>query len=176
MKIVLIVAQSLDGFITRHDEPGAGWTSPADKQWFRACLRQFDAQVMARKTYDTVRDEIDPRSGNAPFRIVMTRDPVKYAETQLEGKLEFSAAGPAGIIARLQAAGCRACTLLGGATVHDAFLDANLVDELWVTVEPRLFGCGTPVVGQSRDQQLQLIAVERLPDSDSVVLKYRPQK
>lgn len=174
MKIVLIVAQSLDGFITRHDEPGAGWASAADQKWFRAGLRQFDAQVMARKTYETVRDEIKPDAADAPVRMVMTRDPATYAPETIPQKLEFSDAGPAAIIAHLREAGCEACALLGGATVHDLFLDAGLVDELWVTVEPRLFGTGTPVVANRRDQQLKLIAVERLPDSDSVVLKYRP--
>lgn len=173
MRVVLIVAQSLDGFITRHDAPGADWASAADQAWFRRSLTQFDAQVMARQTYDTVRESILPRRTTGPFRVIMTRDPAKHAADHLQGRLEFTDQNPAGIVRRLTAQGCTACALLGGATAHDTFLAAGLVDELWVTVEPRLFGAGTPIVKAPQDRTLQLIAHERLPDSDSLVLKYR---
>ncbi len=173
MRIVLIVAQSLDGFITRHSEPGAEWTSPADKKWFRESLGQFDAQVMASKTYATVRERILQENCPAPFRMIMTRQPDQFADDQIPGKLEFSSAEPASIRDRLINAGCHACALLGGATAHDAFLATELVDEMWVTIEPRIFGTGTPVVAKRQDRELVLIDSQRLPKSDSVVLKYR---
>lgn len=173
MRTTLIVAQSIDGFITRHDAGGAGWTSPADKKWFRHCLEGFDAQVMARKTYDVARANILANRSTGPFRIVMTRDSAAYQADHLAGKLEFSAAAPNEIIERLQAEGCTKCALLGGAFAHDAFLAAGRVDELWITLEPRLFGSGTPVVSAEQDRQLELFHHERLPDSDSLLLKYR---
>ena len=173
MRVILIVAQSIDGFITRHDEPGADWTSPADKVWFRDCLAGFDAQVMARKTYDTVRSKILAQPYTGPFRIVMTRRPADYAEDQRPGNLEFSDQPAADIVKRLSDEGCSDCALLGGATAHDAFLAAGLVDELWITIEPRLFGTGTAVVGERQDRHLELLQSERLPGSDSMVLKYR---
>jgi len=173
MSITLIVAQSIDGFITRHDSGGANWTSPADKKWFRHCLTGFDAQVMASKTYDSARAGILANRSTGAFRIVMTRDPVRYQTDHLAGKLEFSAAAPSEIIERLQQEGCTKCALLGGAFAHDAFLEAGLVDELWITLEPRLFGSGTPVVSAKQDRRLELIHHERLPESDSLLLKYR---
>lgn len=173
MRIVLIVAQSLDGFITRHDEPGADWTSSADQQWFRHCLTKFDAQVMARRTYDTVRTNLLAQKSTGPFRIVMTRQPDNYAKDQLTGKLEFSDQPARDIVKRLADEGCSNCALLGGATAHDAFLAAGIVDEIWITIEPRLFGSGTPVVSDLQDRHLELFEHKRLPDSDSLVLKYR---
>ena len=51
MQLVLIAAQSLDGFITRHDEPGTAFTSPADQTHFRTVLQNFDCSVMGAETY-----------------------------------------------------------------------------------------------------------------------------
>ena len=173
MRIVLIVAQSLDGFITKHDESGASWASPADQHWFKDCLKSFDAQVMASSTYETARNMILAKRDAGPRRIIMTRRPDHFAADILPGKLEFSAEPAPAIAQSLQSSGVQQCALLGGAFAHDAFLQAGLVDELWVTIEPRLFGEGTPMVRLRQDQHLTLIDHQRLPNSDSVVMRYR---
>ena len=176
MRVVLIVAQSLDGFITRHDEPGVAWASEADQLWFRQSLQQFDSQVMASATYATVRDHLQIKLADGCLRIVMTRQPKSYAVDHQTNSLEFTDQSPATILQSLEQAERKSCALLGGATVHDAFLQAGLVDEIWVTVEPRLFGDGTPIIQQQQDQRLQLIDHQRLPNSDSLVVRYRVKK
>jgi dihydrofolate reductase len=174
VQVVLIVAQSLDGFITRHDTPGAGWASAADQRWFRSQLALFESQIMARTTYETVREEIRGRTREAdPVRMIMTRHPEAFAADTVPDKLEFSAATPPELLARLEDLGVGNCALLGGAAAHDAFLEAGLVDELRVTIEPRLFGGGTPVVRHLQDRHLELIDIQRLPDSDSCVARYK---
>lgn len=176
MRIVLIVAQSLDGFITRHDEPGVAWVSPADQKWFRGKLSEFDAQVMARTTFETVRGAILPLNQDGPTRVVMTRDPQQFAADAIPGLLTFTA-GPAGDIrTKLVSTGHQNCALLGGSVAHDAFLEARLVDEVWVTIEPRIFGTGTPVVRLQQDQHLEIMDLRRLPNSDSVVIRYRVKR
>ena len=108
--------------------------------------------------------------------MVMTRRPQEFASDQQPGALEFTADSPAEILQSLTHSQRTTCALLGGATAHDEFLQAGLVDEIWVTIEPRIFGRGTPVVRQSQDQKLELISSERLPDSDSLVVRYRVSK
>lgn len=176
MRVVLIVAQSLDGFITRHDEPGVAWVSTADQRWFRNSLQQFDCQVMAAGTYATVRDHLQTKSADDCLRIVMTRTPEAYQSDQQAGALEFTDQTPGAILQSLEQARRQSCALLGGAIAHDAFLQAGLVDEVWVTIEPRLFGRGTPVIKQRQDQSLEIIDHQRLPDSHSLVIRYRVKK
>ncbi|MEJ6603801.1 MAG: dihydrofolate reductase family protein [Opitutaceae bacterium] len=173
MRIVLIVAQSLDGFITCHEVPGVAWASAADQKWFRATLSEFDAQVMARATFETVRDQILPAKPTDPTRIIMTRTPDRYTEDSASGQLEFTADLPGAIHHKLVDAGHKNCALLGGSVAHDAFLTAGLVNEIWVTIEPRIFGQGTPVVRMKQDQRLELMDHQRLPESDSIVARYR---
>ncbi len=171
MRVTLIAVQSLDGFITRHDEPGAGFASAADQEHFRAVLQEFDCGIVGRTTYDQMRASGKYRPNPARRRVVLTRTPEKFAAGAVPGALEFTDAPPAAIVARLRAEGCRACALLGGAQAHSLFFAAGLVDELWLTVEARLFGGGTPLLSARADVRLRLLAHEPLGD-EVMLLKY----
>ncbi len=103
--------------------------------------------------------------------MVLTRDPARYTEVSVPGALEFTADKPAEVVARLRAGGRRACALLGGAQAHQLFLAAGLVDEIWLTVEARLFGGGTPLVSAPADVRLALLTHEAIGD-EALLLKY----
>ncbi|HEX2100054.1 MAG TPA: dihydrofolate reductase family protein [Candidatus Synoicihabitans sp.] len=172
MRVTLIAAQSLDGFITRHDEPGTAFTSAADKAHFTSVLKSFDCSIVGGETYRVARDHIRQRLGTQRRRLVMTRRPHDYAADVVPDALEFTAEPPAALLSRLRAHGHRACALLGGARLHHLFLTHGLVDAMWITIEPRLFGGGTPFLAGTADAHLKLEAAERLPASDSLLIRY----
>lgn len=175
MWVTLLAAQSLDGRITRHDEPGDGFSSPADKTWFREAMAGRDAWIMGGESYRWMRSQ---RDAGEPWRdglkrVVWTRSPEDYAAEAVPGRLEFSDATPADLVARLAAAGCRRCALLGGTQVYGAFLAAGLVDEVIVTVEPRIFGGGRPLAdAPALDARLRLRDCTPLADGGAVRLTY----
>ncbi|HEY0969184.1 MAG TPA: dihydrofolate reductase family protein [Opitutaceae bacterium] len=171
MQLVLIAAQSLDGFITRHDQPGAGFTSPEDKVWFGRALQDFDASILGGATYRAEHTLFLASRKPGRRRLVMTRQPAAYAADAVPGVLEFTAEAPAALVESLVGAGHRRCALLGGAQIHRQFLEAGLVDELWITLEPRLFGSGTPLVGGNVDISLKLLSTESL-GGDSQLVRY----
>jgi len=172
MRVVMIAAQSLDGFITRHGEPGSAFTSAEDKAHFRAAVAGFDACVFGGETYRVSRGFIRDRFPGRPLRVVVTRDPARFAADAIPGGLEFTAARPLDIADSLRTRGCRQCALLGGGQIHSLFLEAGLVDEVWLTVEPVLFGGGTPLVARPASISLELQASEKLGAS-TLLLKYR---
>ena len=170
MHVTLIAAQSVDGFITKHDEPGAGFTSEADKRFFRAALKEFDCCVMGSKSYEQARNTIQrhlPR-----VRIVLTRRPNDYASEASAGTLEFTSSPAQRVLEDLERRGCKRCALVGGGEIHGLFFEQGLVDELWLTVEPLLFGRGTPLCGRMVESRLELTSNERLEGS-TLLLKYR---
>lgn len=175
MRLTLIAAQSLDGFITRHDTPGSDFASAADRTWFRETLRAFDCCVMGGETYRTARNMIRAALMPERLRIVLTRSPEPFASDNIPSRLEFSSAAPAQLATDLGARGCKNCALLGGSQIHSLFLAAGLVDEIWLTVEPLLFGGGTPLLAQRTSTQLKLLALENL-SPDTLLLKYRVVK
>jgi len=172
MEVTLITAQSLDGFITKHDEPGTSFTSAADKKHFAATLGRFDASIMGGETYRVARSVIRSRLTAARRRIVLTRTPSAFAEDAVTGQLEFTDASAQSVISDLRSRGHRRCALLGGAQMHRLFLEAGCVDFIEISLEHRIFGGGTPFVNAAIDVTLTLIRHERIEGSNTLLLTY----
>jgi riboflavin biosynthesis pyrimidine reductase len=175
MRLVLIAAQSLDGFITRHDEPGTAFTSPEDKAYFHTVLAGFDAGIIGGETYRVSRDFIRASLPGRLLRVVLTRSPEKFAGDAVPGALEFTKAAPAAVAADLRGRGFKHCALLGGSHVHSLFFAAGLTDEVWLTIEPALFGAGTPLLARRAEVRLALQTVEKL-GPHTLLVKYHVQR
>jgi dihydrofolate reductase len=184
MQVVLFAAQSLDGKITRHEVAGDDFASAADKSHFRAEIRKCDACVMGAATYAVSKHQLRPDLLPGLRRVVWTRNPIAKAAEALPGLIEFTDESPSVTVARLRADGRKRCALLGGAKVNAAWLAAGLVDELCVTVESRVFGLGTPLIGDASnterpprlDVQLDLIEARPLAAGGPVLLRYAVKK
>ncbi len=171
MKVTLIAAQSVDGFITQHDLPGSDFTSAEDKEHFLKSLRDFDCQIMGAETF-----RVWQRSSTEPVRPkrpqwVLTRHSEAFTNAALPGWLEFTNEAPSPLLEKLASRGLQNCALLGGSQIHRLFLTANCVDELWLTVEPVLFGRGTPLVGSEMSVAMKLISHTHL-SANTLLLKY----
>ena len=93
----------------------------------------------------------------------------------MPGKLEFTNAAPAALAADLRRRGCARCAVLGGSHVHSLFLEAGLTDEVWLTIEPALFGGGTPLLARRADVRLDLRTIEKLGPA-TLLLKYQVRR
>ncbi|PTY05909.1 hypothetical protein DB347_16360 [Opitutaceae bacterium EW11] len=172
MVVTLIAAQSVDGFITRHDQPGSGFTSQADKHHFRTSLRDFDVRIMGATTYRVTRDITRRGLAANRLQVVMTRQPEAFRSDVVPGQLEFFDSQPDSLLSQLVSRGYQRCALLGGAQIHSLFLEAEAVDSLWLTIEPVLFGHGTHLIARTADIRLQLLSSEAL-SADTLLLKYQ---
>jgi dihydrofolate reductase len=173
IQVTLVAVQSLDGCITRGTEPGVGFASDADQAWFREALKQFDAIIMGRGTYEPVRDQVSQaiEAGSKRLRIVMTRRPGDWQTDRRSELLEFDSRPPAEIVSDLGARGYPEIMLLGGSTINQLFLETGLVDRIWLTLEPEIFGAGRRLVDGPIDGRFHLDETESLGDS-TVLLKY----
>jgi Dihydrofolate reductase len=186
MHVVLFAAQSVDGWITRHDEAGDAFTSEADKLHFRAAIRACDACVMGRATYEQSKERMRPQAFPGLRRVIWTRKPEARAAETIPGVLEFSSANPREIIDTLRAAGRKRCAILGGGSVNAAWLAAGLVDEVCLTVESRIFGHGVALAGNTvsdslggksserpaLDVRLALLEARTLAEGGPILLRY----
>ncbi|MDE3084885.1 MAG: dihydrofolate reductase [Verrucomicrobiota bacterium] len=173
MQVILLAAQSLDGFITRHGAPGSGFTSAEDKEHFRAALAGCDCSIMGGITY---RESCAAKPSNAARHrlcVVLTRTPTRNEAEARPDLLEFTDKAPEKIITDLRARGCTRCALLGGGQIYSLFLAAKQVDELWLTVEPILFGGGARLMTAAMDARLELLSSRKLNAAGTLVLRYR---
>jgi dihydrofolate reductase len=164
MRVIALAVVSLDGYIAHGDRSGTAFASAEDQRVFRMALREFQAVVMGRSTYEVERERIRQRPAGR-LRCVMTRSPERYASEELPGLLEFTDAAPRDLAYDLADRGVERLAVLGGSHIYRAFAAERVIHEWWITVEPLLFGSGTPLLSGPVDQRLRLIEQRRLNES-----------
>ncbi len=166
MKIMLLAAMTIDGKIARNEQHFVDWSSPEDKKLFRTTSKEARVIIMGNNTYRTL-----PAPLSGRLHIVLTT--TLEGKEQKPGAVEFTSDMPEKIVAGLEARGYTEAVLIGGAQVNSLFLLADHVDEIWLTIEPFIFGVGLDVFrGVSFDLKPRLLQVEKLNEGGSVLLKY----
>ncbi|MBT3865007.1 dihydrofolate reductase [Candidatus Peregrinibacteria bacterium] len=176
MKTVLIAAITLDGKISTSSSKDVDWTSKKDKAFFSKELKKAGVSILGRKTYQAALAAKHLTPGTR--RIIITRTPSKYKSHQVPGKLEFTNDTPKKIIAKLEKAGHKKAVISGGSEIYASFLKAKLIDEIYLTIAPKIFGKGVPLFANSlqnkqlKNLKLSLASVSKLGPSE-VLLKYK---
>ncbi|MBI3981127.1 dihydrofolate reductase [Candidatus Microgenomates bacterium] len=166
------MVSSVNGKITKGDNRHVrDWSSKEDAQLFTKLKEKNNLTVIGSKTYEAARRNMRHRVGQ--LRIVLTTNPKKYRREQIAGQLEFTKEKPVDLVNRLEKKGHQRLLLLGGGEINALFFQANLVDELILTIEPKIFGRGKNLVENTDFQAgLKLKKVERLNSSGSLRLFY----
>lgn len=164
MKLILIMAVTADGIIARNAAHFPDWTGSADKRMFKQLSMQAGVVIMGSQTYAPIGKPLPER-----LNIVLTRHPEKY---QPAPNLIFSSDSPRNILAFLASKGYRTAVLAGGATINTLFLRDRLIDEMILTVTPRLFGNGLSLFTESVDMRLELLSYTLL-ESGHLTVRYR---
>lgn len=163
MKTVLIAAVTADGFIGRSAEHLADWTGGADKKLFVEVTKQAGTLVMGSRTFATIGRALPGRR-----TIVYTSRP----ESVTAEGVETTAEPPAELVARLAREGAPGLAVCGGASIYGQFMAAGVVDELYLTIAPLVFGTGVHLFDQTLECKLRLLEVKPL-DGDTLLLHYR---
>lgn len=166
MKVFVIAALSADGFIGQATDQTADWTGGEDKKVFVRLTKEAGTMIMGSTTLATIGRALPGRR-----TIVYTRHPEQVAVPGVE----MTAEDPKALLSRLEEEGAQAVAICGGATIYDLFLRAGVVDELYLTYVPKLFGAGIPLCREPLDQALDLIDCTTLGDG-SVFCHYRLQR
>jgi dihydrofolate reductase len=172
VRVIAMAVISVDGCLTRHDEAGSGFASREDQEHFRATMRACGATIMGRATFDAERERILAAPAGGLLRTVMTRRPADFAALERPGALEFRADSPDRIVASLAGRGYKAVALLGGSQIFDLFIEADLVTEWRITVEPRFFGTGARLLSRATDRRLVLTDRQPLNETGTLLLTY----
>lgn len=162
MKIFIIAAISADGFIARSSTELADWTSAEDKKLFVKLTNEAGVMVMGATTLATIGRALPGRR-----TIVYTTKPDSIG---IQG-VEPTAEAPEALVQRLSQEGVQAVAICGGRSIYSLFMKSGLVDELYLTIEPHLFGGGIPLFSEPLDASLQLLESTNL-SPDVLLLHY----
>jgi dihydrofolate reductase len=170
MKVILVFVATLNGRITKGDNPEVRiWSSRNDQEYYTNIWATAKLIVMGSSTYDLNR--ITPAQKR--LVVVMTRRPEDYRDREVKGQMEFTDKNPDELVSFYRNSGYDLMTVVGGPKVATSFLNLSLVDELWLTIEPRLFGKGLNLIAEDDlDVRLRMISCERVNDNGTLITKY----
>ncbi len=166
MSVVLYMAITANGFIATVDDD-TSFTTDLDWQSFQDFAEKAGNLILGRHTY-----EIMVQDGSlADFQL----DDVVIVGTDVEvaDPLHHVAASPELALEILTSKGYEQILVAGGAKLNAAFMQARLIDEIYLDIEPIIFGQGIPLFsGLDFEIQLELIKTKKLSDNE-IQLHYR---
>lgn len=170
MKVILVFVSTLDGKVTKWDDPDVRkWSSGEDKDHFSRIWKDSKLIVMGSKTYL----ESTPKASGRHLFHVMTSHPPDFSDQEVPGRIEFSAESPAELVSRFEKEGYNEMLVVGGPKVSASFLKERLADELWLTIEPRIFGSGLNLGGEEKlDISLELTSCLKVNTQGTLITKY----
>lgn len=162
MKVFIIAAITVDGYIGRDAGHSADWTSPEDKKLFVSLTKDAGTIVMGSRTFATIGRALPGRR-----TIVYTSQPEKIVPNNIETTVQ----PPSVLVKRLRQEGVKGLAVCGGASIYELFMRAGVVDQLYITIEPKLFGRGVPLFGTELNVDLNLLDINKL-NTSTVLLHY----
>jgi dihydrofolate reductase len=163
-KIIVHIATSADGYIARPDG-NIDWLTdrPAPKGFYGLPKfeRSIGAKILGRKTFDAA-VQMGGRFGAEPAHYVFSRRR-RPASVPTGVRFVTEPIGP--FAERLRAESRKDVWLMGGGEIIASFLDANAIDEFFISVVPTFIGEGIPLIApRHREVPLRLLDVRQFPD------------
>lgn len=159
-KVVLFIATSLDGFIATKDET-LEWLFDVEGEGdngYSAFYNKIDTILMGKKTYDWIMN--DDQIIEYPYKdkksFVFSKSVRKNTDD-----VQFIKEDIPQFISELKKRDGKTIWLVGGGQLFSYFLENKLVDELYLTVAPKIIGRGIPLFNSgSYHADLKLIGTQ----------------
>jgi dihydrofolate reductase len=161
IKVFLIAAQSADGFIAQdHSAPSTSWTSKEDKAFFVEKTKEARVMIMGATTYKTI------------GRPMKDRTTIVYSSKENFDGVEMTQDDPKTLVDKLEQRGFTEVAVCGGSSIYTMFLEAGIVDTIYLTIEPVLFGSGVSLFNKQTIKHLELIDHKKT-ENGTMFLEYR---
>lgn len=159
-----IAAVTLDGKIGANEKHLSNWTSKEDKKFMRALLDTCDVVIVGNNTYRTARKPLSNRNC-----IVLTRS-VKTIK-RVSPNLLYVNTRSVNLGKAIQKEGYKKVAVLGGAQTYSYCLEHEMLDDLYVTIEPVIFSSGIPLfAGKFRLRKTRVVSIRKLNKEGTILV------
>ena len=166
LKITMMMAMTLDGKIAKNSNHFPDWTSTEDKKHFAKISKSYGAVLMGEKTFETFPA---PLPGRLNVVFTQKNDLPKINNVKwVSGDIKK-------ILSDLEKSGYKKAILGGGCYLNTKFLKMSLIDEIIITIEPKIFGDGLSLFGSDFNIDLKLLKIINL-NKNSIALHYKIKK
>jgi dihydrofolate reductase len=173
MKVTLAMSISPNGLVARENGeedwlPSEGWDE------FLADAKAFNNIVMGRETYEVVQKlykDYNFDNVETGYKVIVTRNGKFKADSSYIVVLS-----PEEAIKFLEDKAVENILLIGGGKLNSQFIKQNLVDEIWLTINPYILGKGRPFIfPEEFDIPMNLID-HRALSKGRIKIKYKVTK
>lgn len=161
-----MMAITADGKIAKNSGHFPDWTSKEDKRMFARISKEHKVLMMGDKTFATFPAPLKER-----LSVVFTQKK-DLPETE---RVKWVSGDVEKVVKELENEGYDKALLGGGAFLNTLFLEKNLIDEIIITIEPKIFGEGISLFNGDFNVNLKLLEMEKI-NEDSIMLKYKVLK
>lgn len=164
-----VAAVTLDGFISHRSGNKVDWTSKEDFAHLQAMEDKADVLVLASTTFKIAQKNLEKKKRNC---IVLTTKVNGMEEKN--SRLVLLNPKKESLQKFVEQKGYKKVCVLGGRKAYTHCLEHGLVDEIFLTIEPVIFGQGISMFDKPlREQKLKLVSVKKLNKHGTVLLQYR---
>lgn len=157
------MAMTADGKIAKNSTQLANWTSHEDKKLFVEISKQHGVIMMGENTFNTF-----PKPLPGRLNVVFT----KQENPEEINEVKWVSGEPEKVLEELEILGYKSALLGGGTTLNSLFLKNKLINEIILTVEPKIFGSGLSLFNEDINADLELITMKKL-NENTIMLKYK---
>ena len=161
IKVFIIAAVTADGFIAKDGQHSPlNWTSKADKTRLVELTKRAGVIVMGSSTFKTIGRPLSGRLN------------IVYSKHQSFEGVEMTQESPMELIQRLDQMGYKEVAICGGSHIYTMFMKASVVDTIYLTIEPVMFGKGVTMFNEDLRYSLKLIASQVSESTGTLLLEY----
>lgn len=171
MKTILYMGISINGYIAKSDGDSE-WTSEEDLKGFYEHSKSAGNIIMGKNTFHSASDY-----GYFPFpdavNVIMTH---QLLENKWGDKVIVTDKSPKEVLQMLEERGFKEAFLAGGGHLNSSFMKEGLIDELYLDVEPIVFGKGIKLFAdEDFEVNFEFLEVNKL-NENTVQLHYKVKK
>ena len=170
MKVILYMATTINGIIAKNDDSSDFLTKEESASYVNA-VRTAGALVIGRRTYEILSMQPEFQEFiKAKVKIVA----VSNGSLKVKDPSHKVARSPKEALAFME--GSEEVIVAGGGKLNAAFLAENLIDEIYLDIEPAILGKGIPLFnGSEFERRLTLLGTKKITDNE-IQLHYKVEK
>jgi dihydrofolate reductase len=161
MKAILYMTTTVNGIIAKHDD-SANFITPTESASYVTTVTNAGALIIGRRTYEILSTQPEFQVFlKARVKIVA----VSHGDFELKDPAHVIAHSPKEALNLVKS--FDEVIIAGGGKLDASFLDANLIDEIYLDVEPAIVSEGIPLFsGGIADRKLKFLGSKKLGENE----------
>lgn len=165
------MAMTVNGYIAKENDE-TGFVSDIEWNNFQKIAKDIGNMIVGSRTYK-IMVEKEEFNKLCNVRVVIVSD---NTDIKIISNNHSIATSPQDALTTLEKEGYRSALVAGGATLNSSFMAKNLINEIYLDVEPIAFGKGIKLFKDNDfEAKLKLLSTKKLSD-DEIQLHYKVQK